>query len=100
LPYPQYAYVADENEGQGFSEYNSGHFALQKRYGNGLSFLTDYTFSKELSSGFYQATQTNTRKMLSPIDIPWVVTLSYAYDLPFGRGKLFLNRDNLADRLV
>ncbi len=84
----------------GFSEYNSGHFGLQKRYGSGLSFLVDYTFSKQLASGYFQADQAQTRKALSPIDIPWVLALSYAYELPFGPGRLFLNGNGLVDRLL
>lgn len=100
LPYPQYTYVAEGSNSDGFSEYNSGHFALQKRFGSGLSFLIDYTFSKQLASGYYQGTQINERKMLSPIDIPWVLAVSYAYDLPFGRGREFLNGNGLVDRLL
>lgn len=101
LPYPQYTYVGQANNTGGFSEYNGGHFSLQKRFGNGLSFLLDNTISKQLASGYFQSNQYNTRKMLSPIDIPWVVTASYAYDLPFGRGKKYLNSGNgFVDRMV
>jgi hypothetical protein len=100
LPYPQYTYVAQGTNTAGFSEYNGVHFSIQKRFGSGLSFLLDNTISKQLASGFFQADQYNTRKALSPIDIPWVVTASYAYDLPFGRGKQFLNDGGALDRVV
>jgi hypothetical protein len=100
LPYPQYTYIAEGSNTRGFSLYNAGHFSVQKRFGNGLSFLVDNTVSKQLASGFFQADQYNTRKHLSGIDIPWVLTLSYAYDLPFGPGKTYLNRGGVIGQLV
>ena len=100
LPYPQYPYVAEGTNTRGFSLYNAGHFSVQKRFGNGLSFLLDSTISKQLASGFFQADQYNTRKAISPIDIPWVVTASYAYDLPFGPDKTYLNKGGLVGQLV
>jgi hypothetical protein len=100
LPYPQYTYVGQGTNTAGFSEYNGAHFSIQKRFGNGLSFLLDNTISKQLASGFFQAEQYNTRKALSPIDIPWVVTATYSYDLPFGRGKQLLNGGGPLDRVV
>lgn len=100
LPFPQYTYIAEGSSPRGFSEYNAGHFSIQKRFGNGLSFLVDNTLSKQLASGFFQANQYNTRKWISPIDIPWVVTASYAYDLPFGRGKTYLSKGGAIEQLV
>jgi hypothetical protein len=100
LPYPQYTYVAEGTNTDGFSLYNGGHFSLQKRFGSGLSFLVDNTVSKQLASGFFQADQYDTRKHLSPIDIPWVLTISYSYDLPFGPGKTYLNQGGVLGQLV
>ena len=100
LPYPQYTYIGEGTNTRGFSLYNGGHFAVQKRFGSGLSFLLDNTISKQLASGYFQADQYNTRKQLSPIDIPWVVTLSYAYDLPFGPGQRYLNQGGVVQQLV
>lgn len=99
LPYPQYTYIGEGTNTSGFSEYNGGHFAVQKRYGNGLSFLLDLAISKQLASGYFQDNEYNTRKMLSPIDIPWHFGPSFAYDLPFGPGKRFLNGNGIASRV-
>lgn len=100
LPFPQYAYVGEGTNASGFSEYNSGHFSLQKRYGSGLSFLVDYTVSKQLGTGYYQDDQASTQKALQPADIPWNLAISYAYDLPFGKARPFLNGNGLVDRLL
>jgi hypothetical protein len=100
LPYPQFTYIGEGTNTAGFSLYHGGHFSIQKRFGGGLSFLLDSTISKQLASGYFQANQYNTRKALSPIDIPWVVSASYAYDLPFGLGKTYLNQGGVVGQLV
>ena len=100
LPYPQYAYVGEGTNTGGFSLYHSGHFSVQKRFGGGLSFLLDSTISKQIASGFFQAQQYDQRKAISPIDIPWVLTASYAYDLPMGPGKKFLNKGGAVGQIV
>ena len=89
-PYPQYLSVDQVNNTGGFSEYHAGHFALQKRFSAGASFLVDYTFSKMLVSGAYQAGLQNTQKRLAVTDRPQNLAVSYTYELPFGRGKRFL----------
>jgi hypothetical protein len=99
LPFPQYSYIGESTNTAGFSEYNGGHFFVQKRFGSGLSMLLDYTFSKQLASGFFQANQYNTRKMLSPIDIPWKFAPSFSYDLPFGPGRPYLSQ-GIAGRVL
>jgi hypothetical protein len=91
LPFPQYTYIGDINNTGVYTEYNAGNFALQKHFGNGASFLIDYTVSKMLLSGFYQDYEMNTRKMLSNYDRPQSLAVSYDYELPFGPGKHFLS---------
>jgi hypothetical protein len=92
LPFPQYSGVTQANNRGGFSEYNAGHFALEKRVSIGLSFLVDYTISKQLYSGpFQHLTLQNSWKAISPTDRPQSFAVSYDYELPFGRGKPFLN---------
>jgi hypothetical protein len=88
--YPQYLSVDQYNNTGGFSEYSAAHFALQKRFSAGLSFLVDYTFAKMLVSGPYQEGMQSTQKALSITDRPQSLAISYTYALPFGRGKRFL----------
>lgn len=90
LPFPQYSYIGDLNNTSGFSEYNAGTVQLQKRFGNGFAFLVGYTVSKNLLSGFFQANQQDTRKMLATLDTPQNLAISYDYELPFGHGKKVL----------
>jgi hypothetical protein len=91
LPYPQYLSVVQNHNTGAFAEYNAGHFALEKRFSGGLSFLVDYAMTKMLVNGPYQEGMQNTQKRVSLSDRPQNLAISYTYDLPFGHGKRFLN---------
>ena len=92
----------DESIGSG--NYNSLQAKLERRFSNGLQFLTSYTWSKSLdtSSGLFQAENGpgNTvqnyydiRSNYGPsgYDVPHFLSVSAVYELPFGKGKPFLN---------
>jgi hypothetical protein len=92
LPYPQYpggitTYYAPAWN----SFYHAWETKLQKRFGNGLSMLVDYTTSKNLNtanavSAFYPRIH-----VFPTLDRPWQLAISYSYELPFGRGKRYLS---------
>ena len=55
VPYPQYNYIMNNFEGFGTTYYQSAQVTLEKRFSNGLSFLTGYTLSRLMdntNSGF------------------------------------------------
>jgi hypothetical protein len=98
--------TVDQRNGDGMSRYNALQMKLEKRYSNGLSFLASYTWSK---------TMDNTTTIVYPyddklnyvlsngfklVDIPQNFVFSYSYELPFGKGKSFLNGGGLAGRLA
>src|SRR5262249_28260103 len=93
LAYPQYTSVAVLNEGDGDSIYHALQLKLQKRVGHGLTFLTAFTASKMISNfGGAQSTfMKRTAKAIYSQDEPKILAVSWTYDLPFGRGKRFLN---------
>lgn len=80
----------------GVASYNSLQAKLQKRFSQGLTFLASYTWSKCLSvqdegqSGSIQNPY-NWSADKGPCDfnIPHIFVLSYAYQLPYGKGKHF-----------
>ncbi len=97
---------------EGVSSYNSLQTTLQKHYANGLSFLTDYTWGHAMDD-----TETplnggsNTYRL--PLVLPmraeyassdWDVrqrfSLNGQYDLPFGKGKRYLNEGGWRDETV
>ncbi|MGH9630893.1 MAG: hypothetical protein ACRD7E_21490, partial [Bryobacteraceae bacterium] len=85
--------------------YNSFNLRVERRFSQGLTFLANYTFSKNLDSGNSGtstfSSQNNVVAMdtynlwrergLSPTDIPHKFVLSALYELPFGPGKAFLS---------
>jgi hypothetical protein len=82
----------------GTSNYNSMQVKLEKSLSFGLSFLGSYTFSKSLDiqsegqSGSIQS-EYNLRQDWGPSDFDrrHLVTVSGTYQLPFGRGKMYLS---------
>jgi hypothetical protein len=88
------------------STYHSLTAKLEKRFSNGLSFLTAYTFSKSIDEqsnaslgfvgggGFRDPRYPSEEKALSDFNVPQRVVLSLSYQLPFGKGKAFANTVN------
>jgi len=115
-PYPQYGSMDFPINPIGSVSYNGLQSSLQKRFSQGLTFLLAYTFSKSMgnvdsnngvSSGaenqifaasFYQDYYNpRAERAVTSSDIPHVVALSYTYELPFGRGKKFMDRGGVAN---
>ncbi|HEY3836627.1 MAG TPA: TonB-dependent receptor [Bryobacteraceae bacterium] len=114
-PYPQFTGVQETWGAFAHSSYNSLQVKYRKRYANGLQFLAAYTWSKmidEYSSancgclGFLTVpayTDNNKRSLdraLSVLDVPHRLVFNYQYDLPFGKGKRFLNKSSFASAFV
>jgi hypothetical protein len=100
-PYPQYLQVLIPRDGYGDGNYHSAQFQIDKQYSQGLTLSLAYTISKTIANVFESdATEAfphnalyNSRynRTLEPNDIPQRLVLSYLYDLPFGKGKKFVN---------
>ena len=91
-------------ESSGNSIYHGLLFSTEKRFTNGLSFLLSYTFRRPLKTGSPALDSTpagsdqpqdprNLRleRGLSPHDVRSRFIYSYVYELPFGKGKRFVN---------
>jgi hypothetical protein len=87
--------------------YNALNLRVEKRMRQGLNFLFNYTWSKNLesngngSSAWSQNGGTTfpldsynllKERSYNPLDVPHVVNFSYGYELPFGPGKAWLNQ--------
>jgi Carboxypeptidase regulatory-like domain/TonB-dependent Receptor Plug Domain/TonB dependent receptor len=97
----------------GVSAYNSLQAKLEKRYSRGLSFLATYTWSHALddasdAGGLFTAIGNRNQALIpfideltnSVFDIRHRFTINGNYELPFGRGKAFLNHARWADETV
>jgi hypothetical protein len=103
-PFPQFTGV----NGIAFPVANSIYHAFQlraeKRFSSGLQFLVTYTASKSIdnssithdglgwlggSTSLQDPNNYRLERSLSQFDLPQSLGISYVYDLPFGRNKMF-----------
>ena len=112
-PFPQYGPINNRLESQGQSSYNAFKVDLLRRFTQGVQFGVSYTFSKLITdaasdlyggsalTGVLQNPQDRkSLRSISPDDVPHSVVISYLLELPFGKGKKFLNKGGFVDRLV
>jgi hypothetical protein len=92
------------NTGDGKVFFYSLITKVEKRFNNGFSVLQSFTYSKTISENNVYANQAvavRIEKRLATSDQRFHYTLSPIYELPFGRGKRFLNNYGWAmDELV
>jgi hypothetical protein len=107
-PFPQFLSVASLFAGYGVSWYDALQFRVERRYG-GLQINANYTWSKSLGYGHFRQVFSQLgaqgspqdyynlpdSKSYMPFDIPHVLNILATYDLPFGKGKKFLNSSNV-----
>lgn len=86
FPYPDWGYL-EYSHAVGMSNYNGLQASLQRRFYNGLSFEAAYTWSKAMSTQYYQTFS----YAVSGGNVPQRIVLSYVYELPFGQGKPFVS---------
>jgi hypothetical protein len=110
FPYPLLGPVEYRDNG-GDSIYHGGELTVEKRFSQGLSFRGAYTYSKSIdesqehlaSGGTGSFTQNNRdlreRRGPSDFDVRHRFVASYIYELPFGKGRKYLNSGALSEVL-
>jgi hypothetical protein len=121
-PFPQYGDFNQENNSftpdrSGNSTYNAMQLQVNKRVSQGLTFLVSYTVSKNITdadsagpgvSGFIgtnsfigeNSYNRKAEKAVSQLDTPQALVMSFFYELPFGRGKRYVNQGAVTNRLA
>jgi hypothetical protein len=112
LPYPQFTGVSTDEPPSANSIYNALQISVEKHYSNGLQLSANYTWSKSIDDSSIADTNVawlanyggnsgwalqdpnrpKLERSLSTFDMPKQLKLNYTYDLPFGRGRAFLNK--------
>jgi hypothetical protein len=94
------------------ANYNGGTAKISKRFTQGYSFTSTYTWSKNIDQGAEIFTifsnhafiannlNFNDSRAVSALDVPHRWVTNGIMDLPFGKGKRFLNSGGLTDKLV
>ena len=109
LPFPQYQTITLVTD-QGQSDYHSLNVKVQKRFNRGITVLASYTWSSNWDNlwGAYGSSNTlnsgnngpqdiynlSTEYARATNDLPNRFSMAGTYELPFGRGKLFLSGVN------
>jgi trimeric autotransporter adhesin len=111
-----YAQFGNLNAGTDFNHarYDSVIVKAQKRMSNGLTFLTSYTWSKNLDGSFASGNFLNASAVTAPqnyydlaseyalaiVNTPSRLVATASYELPFGKGKPFLNSGKALNYVV
>jgi hypothetical protein len=112
-PYPQYGNIINRLESDGQSIYHAGKLDLQRRFSQGIQFGLSYTYAKLITdaaedvfgnsplNGVVQNPfdRASLRSISASIP-PHSLVFNYIFELPFGKGKRFLDRGGFVDRLV
>ena len=87
-PYPQYSSLSNPYQDVGNSEYHALQLSFNRRMSNGLTFMANYAFSKELDdlAGVRVPGEDRLERSLGTIDQKHVATGTFVYQLPFGPG--------------
>jgi hypothetical protein len=110
LPFPQYSDIYNTYETEGTAFYNGLQLQGEKRFSNGLSFLADLTFSRNIAdesvgSTLFQPNPINSFNIkpeftLSALDQKYISNTVATYALPFGSGQRFLNQGGWLNQIV
>ena len=107
LPFPQYCNnIRARNESEGSSIYHGFQLKAEHRFSKGLWALLTYTNSKLITNADAQESTYNgavfspfekaRNRSLAIEDVPQALNIAYNYELPFGRGKSWLNGGGLS----
>jgi len=93
-----------------YYNYNSLQIEVRRRFANGLYFQANYTYSKNLTNAigtgqtlfepFLDNNHPELDKQRADFDIPHVFNFNGIYQLPFGRGKKFLDNGGISNFLL
>ncbi len=111
--FPQYGIINNRLESQGQSFYNAGKIDLTRRFANGIQGGLSYTFAKlitdagedifgdsPLNGVIQNPFDRRPLRSVSPSIPPHSLVFNYIIELPFGKGKRYLNQGRWVNRFV
>jgi hypothetical protein len=101
VAYPEFGSVSTSTN-TGYSWYHGLVVLVEKRFAKGYSLAANYTFSKFMQADeLLNPADPQPVRVISDQDVPQRFSVSGVMELPFGKGKPFLNTSNPAvSRLV
>ncbi|MEN6537258.1 MAG: hypothetical protein ABFD89_26635, partial [Bryobacteraceae bacterium] len=98
--YPQYSGVSTTTN-DGYAWYHSLQARVERRFAQGYTLQGSYTYSKNMEAvSFLNDADLSPHEVVSDIDQTHVFAVTGVYELPFGKGKRFLNSNRLLDFAV
>jgi outer membrane receptor protein involved in Fe transport len=89
MPYPHFTGISDFTY-IGFSWYHALQIKAERRFASGYTFQSTYTWSKFMeATSFLNGSDTYPERVIGAQDFPHRFSLSWIYELPFGRGRPF-----------
>lgn len=90
-PYPQFTGVTRSAPAYGNSHYEAAQIQVEKRTSNGVTALVSYTIAKNLGdlTNPDNAYNRQQERGYASFDVPQRLTVSAAWELPFGKGRHF-----------
>jgi hypothetical protein len=111
-PFPQYGRVTDILESEGRSSYNALQLKLERRFAQGVQFGASYTLSRlvtdaaedilgggPLSGVLQNPFDRKSLRTVSPTNSPQVFVVNFLAELPFGKGKRFLDQGGIVNAI-
>jgi len=90
--FPQFTQTSDWTN-EGFNLYNAMHLSVERRFSKGFTVQMGYTWSKLLNANaFLNSFDPEPVYQIAGNDYPHHISLSYIYELPFGRGRPLLSQ--------
>lgn len=90
-PFPQFGDLTTTTN-QGYTWYHSLQAGIQRRFSQGYTLMANYTYSKFMQATEYlNPADPMPTEVISDVDTPHRLSVSGMYELPFGRGRAFLN---------
>lgn len=101
-PYPQYTSLSNPYQDVGNSEYHALQVSFNRRISNGLTFMANYTYSKEIDdlAGVRVPGEDYLEWSVGGVDEKHVVTGTFVYQLPFGTGRQFRSGNPILDNTI
>ena len=105
-PYPQFGNI-NHYSNYGHNTYHGGTWRAEKRYSSGIAFNAFYTYSKTLNDADDDGTVSGVtfynrrlEKARASYDIQHRFVSVFTWELPFGKGRRFMNSGHWYDRVL
>lgn len=108
LPYYSYGFFTNayDQSNQSSSGYQGASLSVQKRYSKGLTYTAAFTYGRSYDFGTHNAFDLShpgpdaLSRGPEDADRRFVLVFSHVWELPFGKGRAYMNKGGAADEVL